>query len=76
MKERQMMKIAIIVVIGVFLGACHATTTREHRNISGTLMGCGAGALAGSQIGSNTGKLVAVAIGTIIGCGVGDHLTK
>ena len=71
-----MIKLTIIAVVSMFLGACHATTTREHQNIGGTLMGCGAGALAGSQIGSNTGKLVAVAIGTIAGCGIGNHLTK
>jgi len=49
---------------------------RCNREVLGQVVGGGLGALAGSQIGSGDGRLVAVAAGTIIGVLVGGEVGR
>ena len=62
----------------MFLAGC--APQMGPKETGGTLLGAGAGALAGSQIGSGRGTLVAVAIGTLegalIGQGIGQSLDR
>jgi outer membrane lipoprotein SlyB len=55
--------IAILSVIGLLLSGC------------GTLVGAGAGGLAGNQFGSGSGKTAATAAGVIGGGILGHELT-
>ena len=54
----------IILVVGLALVACQEGREKE---LGGTLLGAGLGALAGSQIGSGKGQLAAVALGALAG---------
>ncbi len=73
-----MKKIAALLTILMFLAGC--APQMGPKETGGTLLGAGAGALAGSQIGSGRGTLVAVAIGTLagalIGQGIGQSLDR
>jgi surface antigen len=67
-----------MLVLGLVLAGC--APSMGPKETGGTLLGAGAGALAGSQIGSGSGTIVAVAIGTLagalIGQGVGQSLDR
>lgn len=58
----------IVVALALLLGGC--STNQEW----GTLLGGGAGALAGSTVGSGRGQLAAVAGGTLLGAAVGSNV--
>jgi hypothetical protein len=64
-----MKKFIAIGLTAVLLAACN--TTAGQKEIGGTLLGGGLGALAGSQIGSGDGKLAATAVGTLLGAYLG-----
>ncbi|HEY7745356.1 MAG TPA: RT0821/Lpp0805 family surface protein [Desulfuromonadales bacterium] len=70
--------LAIILILGLTLTGC--APTMGPKETGGTVVGAGAGALLGSQIGSGSGTIVAVAIGTLagalIGQGVGQSLDR
>ncbi len=46
------------------------------KEVGGTVVGAGTGALIGSQIGGGKGKLAAVAIGTLAGALIGQQVGK
>jgi surface antigen len=70
--------LAIILILGLVLTGC--APSMGPKETGGTIIGAGAGALLGSQIGSGSGTIVAVAIGTLagalIGQGVGQSLDR
>ena len=66
-------KIALVGMAAAFLAGCQDTGTKQ---TFGTLIGAGAGALAGSQIGSGRGQLAAVAVGTLLGAFLGSEVGK
>jgi surface antigen len=70
--------ITLMLILGLVLTGC--APSMGPKETGGTLLGAGAGALAGSQIGSGSGTIVAVAIGTLagalIGQGVGQSLDR
>lgn len=63
------------VLLAVSLGACANFEGRPKQTL-GTLLGGGLGALAGSQFGSGSGQLAAVAIGTLGGAFLGNQIGK
>ncbi|MGB8274273.1 MAG: RT0821/Lpp0805 family surface protein [Alphaproteobacteria bacterium] len=69
----KILKIAPVVIMAVALAAC--TPGREKEQI-GAVTGAGLGALAGSQIGSGSGRLAAVAIGTLLGAWGGSEVGR
>jgi len=66
--------IAIVFAAALSLGAC--VSDQGNKQIGGTLIGAGLGGLAGSQIGSGTGQLVAVGAGVLIGGLLGNEIGK
>ena len=54
------------------LGGCVSNTMGPNQQM-GTLIGAGAGALAGAHVGSGNGRLAAVAIGTLAGAYAGSQ---
>ena len=70
----QIRKFVLVGTMTVLLAACGDDTGTKQT--FGTLLGAGAGALIGSQIGSGTGQLAAVAIGTLAGAYVGSEVGK
>ncbi len=70
----QIRKFVLVGTMTVLLAACGEDTGTKQT--FGTLLGAGAGALIGSQIGSGRGQLAAVAIGTLAGAYVGSEVGK
>lgn len=70
-----MKKVVAALAIVFWVGAC-ANNGQGHKQIGGTVIGAGLGALAGSQIGSGRGQLAAVAIGTLAGALLGSEVGK
>lgn len=64
-------KLAAVFTLAVSLAACQTTGGKQG---TGTLLGAGLGALAGSQIGSGSGQLAAVALGTLGGAYLGGEI--
>lgn len=64
-----MKKFVAIGITAILLTACN--TAGGQKEIGGTLLGGGLGALAGSQIGSGDGRLAATAVGTLLGAYLG-----
>ena len=71
MKFRQIVTVALFPII---LTACG--NLGGPKQTGGTLLGAGLGGLAGSQIGGGTGRLAAVAVGTLLGAFVGSEAGK
>ena len=69
------MRIATATLFVFMLTACQ-TLQNSPKQTVGTLLGAGLGALAGSQIGSGKGQLVAVALGTLGGAFLGSEVGK
>ena len=70
------MKRIVPVILAVAFGLAACTNDSGQKQIVGTLLGGGLGALAGSQIGSGKGQLAAVAIGTLLGAYAGSEVGK
>jgi len=68
-------KLVIVLVLTAFVTAC-AQGQNNQKQTLGTLLGAGAGALLGSQVGGGKGKLAAVAIGALGGAFLGMELGK
>lgn len=68
-------KFVLVFAVAAMLSAC-AENQNSQKQTLGTIIGAGLGALAGSQIGSGKGKLVAVAIGALGGAFAGGQLGK
>ena len=71
-----MMKRTVIFMLILCLIPLGCATPPGPKEAGGTLVGAGAGALLGSQIGRGQGKLVAVAIGTLAGAILGQEVGK
>ncbi len=67
-------RLAMIVSLTLIVAAC--ANVGGPKQIGGSLLGGGLGALAGSQIGSGRGQLAAVAIGTLAGAFLGSEAGK
>lgn len=66
--------LAVALSAMMLLSAC--VTDQGEKQTLGTLIGAGLGGLAGSQIGSGSGKLVAVGAGVLLGGLLGSELGK
>jgi surface antigen len=66
-------KFGIAVALVASLAACEGQGDKQ---MGGTLIGGGLGALAGSQIGSGRGQLAAVAVGALAGALLGSSVGK
>lgn len=69
-----MKNITALILAAMVVGAC--TSNQGPKQTGGTVIGAGLGALAGSQIGSGKGQLVAVAIGALAGALLGSEVGK
>ena len=67
-------RIAIALAAALSIAACAEDT--GDKEAVGTLVGAGLGGLAGSQIGSGSGKLAAVGVGVLLGGLLGRHVGK
>lgn len=45
-------------------------------NLIGTLLGAGGGAAIGSQFGKGNGRVASIAVGTLVGAGVGNSVSR
>ena len=68
-------KISVILVLSVLVSACFETQNAPKQTL-GTLLGAGAGAILGSNVGGGKGKLAAVAIGALGGAYLGSEIGK
>ena len=68
-------RFAIVLALMGTVSAC-ADAQNNPKQTIGTLLGAGAGALLGAQVGSGKGKLAAVAIGTLGGAYLGSEIGK
>lgn len=67
--------IATLMVAALSLGTLSACVTDQGtKQFAGTILGAGAGGLAGSKIGKGDGRLVAVAAGTMLGGLLGNSV--
>ena len=65
---------AAIAAAAILLSAC--ITTEAPKQGAGTLLGAVGGALAGAQVGSGRGRIIAVAAGTILGAFAGGEIGR
>lgn len=64
--------IAALLASAIFLSGCQ-TLSPQQRSALGTSLGSVAGALIGSEIGGGNGRLVAMALGAVVGGFVGNQ---
>ena len=69
-----MKKIMMMLVAGVMLSGCYATTGTITKKDVSTVGGCVAGGVVGSKVGSGSGKTAATILGTLAGCKAGNML--
>ena len=75
-KGGMMKQIVAMVIAGVMLTGCYATTGTVSKQDVSTGVGCVAGGVAGSKIGSGSGTTAATILGTLAGCKVGSEVGK
>ena len=68
------MKQAIVLMVIFSITITTGCTGMGPKETGGTLIGAGAGALAGAQFGGGDGKLIAVAVGTLAGALIGREV--
>ncbi len=68
------MKQAIAAMVILSITIATGCTGMGPKESGGTLIGAGAGALAGAQFGKGDGKLIAVAVGTLAGALIGREV--
>ncbi len=68
------MRAVVAAALAFSMTAC--SEDAGNKEVMGTLLGAGLGALAGSQIGDGKGQLAAVAIGTLGGAYIGREIGK
>ena len=69
------LKAVMLVLAGLMLTGCYATTNEVKKQMI-TVGGCASGGLIGSNIGSGSGKTVAIITGTIAGCQLGKKAAE
>ena len=62
------------LILAVFAVAMLGIPTASQAGTLGCLVGAAAGGFGGAQIGKGTGRLAAVGLGTLLGCGVGSSI--
>ncbi len=72
MNTRIIKTLAATTLAALLLAGC--VTSNNQKQVGGTFIGAGLGALAGSQIGSGRGQLAAVAIGALAGAMLGSEI--
>ena len=72
---KKVSRFGIVLIFALLISACMQTQNNQKQTL-GTLLGAGAGALLGSQIGGGKGKLAAVDIGTLGGAFLGSEIGK
>lgn len=70
---KRSLSIVAASALALSLAACEQNAPKQNM---GTLIGAGAGAVAGSQVGGGRGQLAAVAIGTLLGAIAGSSIGK
>jgi outer membrane lipoprotein SlyB len=75
-KGGMMKQIVAMMIAGVMLTGCYATTGTVSKQDVSTGVGCVAGGVAGSKIGSGSGKTAATILGTLAGGKVGSEVGK
>ena len=69
------LKAVMLVLVGLMLSGCYATTNEAKKQMI-TVGGCASGGLIGSQVGSGSGRTVAIITGTIAGCQLGKKAAE
>jgi outer membrane lipoprotein SlyB len=69
------LKAVVLVLAGLMLSGCYATTDQVKKQMI-TVGGCASGGLIGSNVGSGSGKTVAIITGTIAGCQLGKKAAE
>ncbi len=71
-----MKQIVAMMIAGVMLTGCYATTGTVSKQDVSTGIGCVAGGVVGSKVGSGSGKTAATILGTLAGCKAGSEIGK
>ena len=64
------LKAVMLILVGLMLSGCYATTNQVKKDMI-VVGGCASGGLIGSNVGSGSGRTVAIIAGTIGGCKLG-----
>ena len=64
------LKAVMLVLVGLMLSGCYATTNQVKKDMI-VVGGCASGGLIGSNVGSGSGRPVAIIAGKIGGCKLG-----
>jgi len=68
-------KLALLTIAGMMLTGCYATTNEAKKKMI-TVGGCASGGIIGSNVGSGSGRTVAIITGTIAGCQLGKKAAE
>jgi len=69
------LKAVMLVLAGFMLTGCYATTNQVKKDMI-VVGGCASGGLIGSNVGSGSGRTVAIITGTIAGCQLGKKAAE
>ena len=69
------LKAVVLILAGLMLTGCYATTDQVKKQMI-TVGGCASGGLIGSNVGSGSGRTVAIITGTIAGCQLGKKAAE
>ena len=69
------LKLVVLLLAGFMLTGCYATTNETKKNMI-TIGGCASGGIIGSNVGSGSGRTVAIITGTIAGCQLGKKAAE
>lgn len=69
------LKAVVLVLAGLMLTGCYATTNQVKKDMI-VVGGCASGGLIGSNVGSGSGRTVAIITGTIAGCQLGKKAAE
>lgn len=72
MNTRIIKTLSATTLAALLLAGC--VTSNNQKQVGGTFIGAGLGALAGSQVGGGRGQLAAVAIGALAGAMLGNEI--
>jgi hypothetical protein len=68
-------KLALLTIAGMMLTGCYASTNEVKKKMI-TVGGCASGGIIGSNVGSGSGRTVAIITGTIAGCQLGKKAAE
>ena len=68
-------KLALLTIAGMMLTGCYASTNQVKKDMI-VAGGCASGGLNGSNVGSGSGRTVAINTGTIAGCQLGKQAAE